>query len=85
MGAAAHNWTRIGIGILAGIAVLVVAGAVPLLNLLTDGASGPSTRAAPFLFLHSYAPGRIRTFDLGIKSPLLYQLSYGRGQSILHD
>jgi hypothetical protein len=32
-----------------------------------------------------HAPGRIRTFDLGIKSPLLYQLSYGRGESILHD
>jgi hypothetical protein len=28
-----------------------------------------------------HAPGRIRTFDLGIKSPLLYQLSYGRKAS----
>ena len=31
------------------------------------------------------APGRIRTFDLGIKSPLLYQLSYGRAERIVHD
>ena len=29
-----------------------------------------------------YAPGRIRTFDLGIKSPLLYQLSHGRAPGL---
>jgi hypothetical protein len=32
----------------------------------------PNQTTAPF----SYGPGRTRTCDLGIKSPLLYQLSY---------
>ena len=37
------------------------------------GAGSPFGLQAP-----QYAPGRNRTFNLGIKSPLLCQLSYGR-------
>src|SRR5262249_42892253 len=39
------------------------------------GARGAETPAAPFQAIRD-GPGRDRTCDLGIKSPLLYQLSY---------
>jgi hypothetical protein len=53
-------------------------------DLCGDRAGGGDLWAPPILVaLGLYGPGRIRTCDLGIKSPLLYQLSYRPAPTVL--
>jgi hypothetical protein len=44
------------------------------------GAARPAGHGCPWRRLGAHGPGRFRTCDLGIKSPLLYQLSYRPSQ-----